>query len=250
MVGRLFIRILVLCTLISACSPKSRPVKKSNIEQMHFNDIDLSPGTKRHLIKTNQGEAYEFYLTCPDHTSQAKFPLVMALHWAGGGEDFDRFHRCLAMPGFSEVPAFIISPDANNDVWYSDKNSKMILDLVNLAKQHWPVDENKIIVMGYSSGGMGAWYFTSKHANIFSAGIPMAATFKPQTKIDVPIYVIHGEKDELFDVQMTQVEIETATAYGSEVFLSVEPSYSHYMACEYVGALKEGVAWIMNKLEH
>ena len=218
--------------------------------QVTFESIEFKEGTTKQQIKNAQGEVYPFYLTIPPLQSNNKFPLVLALHWAGGGDVYNEFHHCLAIPAFSDVPAVIVSPDGNYDVWYSETNKSMVVELINKALTSWPVDPEKVIVTGYSNGGIGSWYFAEHHSDVISAAIPVAAQYAPQSVINIPTYIIHGESDELFDVNLVRNMVTTWAKKGANLQLKVVPEFSHYMACAYAEELKKAVNEIMSVLEN
>ena len=147
------------------------------------------------------------------------------------------------------MDAIIVSPYAERLLWFDAQNEEKILKLIELAKRHWNVDPNKIIVTGYSNGGNGSWYFAEKYPKIIRAAIPMASAYAVQSKIEVPLYVIHGEKDELFDVNKIREEVNMAAAKGAQIKLSVNPEFSHYMACAYVDELRKAVTWLQTQLK-
>ena len=98
--------------------------------------------------------------------------------------------------------------------------------------------------MGYSNGGNGSWYFAEKHSDLFTAAIPMASAYPIKKKISIPLYVIHGAKDELFKVDDTRKWVNTSKEAGSDIILSINENLSHFEACAYVEELRKGGEWL------
>ena len=209
-----------------------------------FRAIPLTPGTRDVRLKPNLYQAWFMRVRIPEVPPGERKPLVLALHWAGGGDLYQGFHQCLAEPGLADLDAFIISPDAEFQIWYSHNNREKVLTLVRLAMQYWPVDTTRILVTGYSNGGNGAWWDAEKHPELFTAGIPMGSSYEPGGPIRVPLYVIHGAKDELFPLERTKAFADAAVRDGAKMEFVVNEQLSHYVGCAYVEELKRGVAWV------
>lgn len=80
--------------------------------------------------------------------------------------------------------------------------------------------------MGYSRGGGGSWLFAKDHSEISSA-IPIASSFSTDEEIEVPIYVIHGENDELFPLSTIGTSVQHSNSAGSNIRLEVAGGLIH-----------------------
>jgi dipeptidyl aminopeptidase/acylaminoacyl peptidase len=82
----------------------------------------------------------------------------------------------------------------------------------------------------------------------------MASSYNPVEfdgtipKIDVPLYVIHGEDDELFPVAETQAFVDQSRSAGSEIEFVIAPGLTHFKPCEYVDVLKTAVTWVATEI--
>ena len=63
-------------------------------------------------------------------------------------------------------------------------------------------------------------------------------------KIDTPLYVIHGENDELFPLAETQAWVDQSVEAGSTIEFVVAPGLTHNQACDYVPYLKDAIEWL------
>ena len=59
-----------------------------------------------------------------------KNALIIALHWAGGGDTYKEFNDCLVLPGLQDVNAIIVSPEGENQLWNTGNNIDKILAIV------------------------------------------------------------------------------------------------------------------------
>lgn len=108
-----------------------------------------------------------------------------------------------------------------------------MVGLVTLALKYWDIDPTKVVVLGYSNGGNGSWFYAETLPMLFSAGIPMASSYSTigtdgqPRKIDIPLYVIHGENDELFPLAETQAWVNQSIEAGSFIEFVVAPGLTH-----------------------
>ena len=173
-----------------------------------------------------------------------KRPLVIALHWAGGGEVYKEYFSCLVEPVFTAIDPVIIAPDAEYLAWTVPHNEHKVLTLIDLAKKFWNIDPDKIIITGYSNGGIGSWHFAHAYPDHFAAAIPMAGAYKHARKTSVPLYVIHGQKDELFPVNQIEDWVRAMKAIDNNITFAIHPEHSHYTACAYTEELKKAMTWL------
>jgi len=186
---------------------------------------------------------YNLRLIGPTKADGLPKPLILALHWAGGNEDYKVFSDCLIEPAFQDLDAYIIVPDAEQQIWYTEHNQQKVLELMDAAMAIWKVDKTKVLVTGYSNGGNGSWYYAEHHANLFNAAIPMASSYQVKGSVKPPIYLIHGAKDDLFPIATTLDFAKEAQAAGTDITIKTNEHLSHFEACAYVEDLKAGVAW-------
>jgi len=177
-------------------------------------------------------------LSVPKIETGKKFPLILALHWAGNLSTYKEYADCLAFPGLETLGGIIVAPSSNGLRWNQPINEKRIIQLIKEIVKHWPVSEKQIIVIGYSNGGIGSWHFANKYPELFAAAIPMAGYYRP-AKLEIPTFVIHGRKDELFKVEEVEEVINLSMKNGSKIYLELVEDYSHYMGCDYVEVLQK-----------
>lgn len=213
---------------------KTSEIKNFNLKQGEF-DIPL--------VMTNNKE-WNIHFSIPEIEEGTKVPLIIALHWAGGGETYLEYANCLAVPAMKSLNGIIVSPSGDFDHWVDPKNEQRLMAMVKLMIKHWPINPDQIIVTGYSNGGIGSWYLARKYPKLLAAAIPMAAYYSAK-KVNIPVYAIHGEKDELFDLKEAQSFIGKSKAKGSSIDLTILEGKSHYEACAYVESLRN----VMEKVQ-
>jgi predicted peptidase len=260
---RIRIALLFILVTLCGCSKDEEDditiVDSRTIEEVieDFKNLNIQPGINDISMESmNSGVFWDFRVIAPADASETnKRPLVMALHGASGGSPTAHQNTsCYIEPGLEELNAFIISPNAGTEQWYSISNQIQVINLVELAKTHWHVDANKVLVTGYSNGGNASWLYTDFFPQYFTAGTAMASSYNTRradgsiSAIAVPLYVIHSNTDELFPVATTQAFVEDSINAGSTIEFVIAEGLSHYKPCDYVSYLKDGVAWVQNNV--
>ncbi|MEM7380889.1 MAG: dienelactone hydrolase family protein [Bacteroidota bacterium] len=237
--------LLVFCLLIPVAAFSQKGL---NPAENSFSKIELRPGTSDATFLSNSGKKWKMRINFPQKIAQLeRNTLILALHWAGGYGTYSGFADCLAIPGFRSMDAIIVAPEGEGQLWSSQNNISKIETIIAQAVKHWKVDPKKVVVSGYSNGGNGSWFFAEHYPELFSAAIPMASAYKAERKIKIPLYVVHGEKDELFPLSRTQQWVEMAKKKGSDITLVVNSGLSHFEGCAYTEELKKASQWL-NKL--
>ena len=242
--------------ILSACKSSDDsilvplPVRSFADVETDFQALDLSAGIHDVSLEITGGVYYDFRVIAPERTAEENRPLVIAFHGASVSTDAHKNTACYVEPGLEVLDAFILSPYAEGGLWFEDKNQEMIGNLVFLMKKYWPIEEDKIAVTGYSNGGNASWLFAKSQPGTISAAIPMASSYDVHeldgtvAKWDVPLYVIHGENDDLFPVDTTQTWVDATVNVGSDVTFVIAPGLGHYTPCDYVPYLQEAATWL------
>ncbi|MEE8341516.1 MAG: hypothetical protein V3R52_05420, partial [Candidatus Neomarinimicrobiota bacterium] len=139
-------------------------------------NINLNSGIRIDSLELKDGSIWNFAISVPETIESSNVPLVLALHWAAeNGAEYEPYLRCQAAPGLEKLNAIIFTPDAGDYNFWDYENYSLIITLIDYAKKYWPIDEDKIIVTGYSNGGYGTWFFGVNYPFLFSAAIPVGS---------------------------------------------------------------------------
>lgn len=210
-----------------------------------FSKVKLKPGTHEITLENDYGKKWKARITFPRAIDASKEnTLIIALHWAGDFGTYKEFHNCLVFPALNDLNAIIISPEAERQLWSTSNNEEKILAIIAYSQKYWNVNHEKIAVTGYSNGGNGSWYFAEHHPELLSAAIPMASSYSINKKIEIPLYVIHGARDELFDIAKTTKYVRQTVEAGSGLTFVVNARLSHYNGCSYIDELKKAGEWL------
>lgn len=218
-----------------------------------FQNLNLTTGINDVALINTSNSVWNFRVILPENPTENR-PLIIALHgFSGDNTDAHKTTACYIEPGYASLNAIIISPNAGSFIWEEIPNQLQILSLVDLAVRYLPVDPDKIVVTGYSAGGNGSWFSGETQPNVFSAAIPIASSYNTTTNglarfIETPMYVIHGEEDELFPLELTQGWVNEAKDAGANITFVVAPELTHIEPCNYASYIEDAADWLVNDI--
>ncbi len=225
-----------------------------------FENLTINEGTNDlQLESLVEGVFWKFRIIVPEGASDSNTrPLVLRLHGAARGNSpgAHQSTSCLVEPAFEGKDVFILSPNSNGKFWFEESNILQVNVLMELTMANLDVDTSKMVVTGYSDGGNGAWFYAQYYEQLFpraipfSAAIPLASSYNTATasgtvnKINVPLYVIHGEKDDLFPLEITRGFVQASIDAGSEITFVVAEGLVHNEPCAYEDEMEDAVDWL------
>ena len=122
-----------------------------------------------------------------------------------------------------------------------------VLALIDSVRSQYTIDDGRILVTGFSFGGIGTWYFAGMHPEIFSAAIPVASRVTEEFLVnidDIPIYVIHSRADEVLSSSEIVERVDALKAQGVDVTLKLINGVSHYNTGAFVDPLRGAIPWL------
>ncbi len=194
-----------------------------------------------------------------------KWPLVVSLHgynppnppyvqWWGA----DQRHHGLA----DRYGVIVIEPHGRFNTWYHGIGEKDVLRCVEMARKRFNVDEGRVYLMGYSMGGGGTWYVGTRNTDVFAAIAPIfggwdyhvsmgkkgltgltpaerrqmereSSFAQAESLLTTPVFVNHGDADELVDVDQSRYAVRMLQRWGYDVRYWEHPGKGHGgLGCE------------------
>jgi len=202
------------------------------------------------ITELKSGLKLRYTLSLPRHYSPASsYPLVIALHYGGKVTPFysKGIMTSLVEPALEDLNAIIVAPDCPSMGWTNTVSETAVLELILLLMEEYNIDSDRLVILGYSLGGSGTWHMAARHPDLFSAAIPISAPADISTIPiieDVPLYVIHGEKDELFPSLDVRLLCEKQKNGGAEIELIIVPGASHHQLARFIIPLKATIPWV------
>ena len=170
-------------------------------------------------------------------------------------------HNCIiAAPSAQKEP-----PDAKNEDaggrelkhWWSYRDGNFPLSALSLLKKRYAIDENRVVLTGYSMGGFGTWNIGLRTPDRFCALIPYAGGLSRAEylglKVDermrklhlnafnLPVYFVHGDADKTVPVELDRESAKQLKALGCEFEYKEVPKAGHIMNVRDGGEIMTGI---------
>jgi predicted esterase len=212
-------------------------------------------------LKTNEIPGFalntkgELVSTQPGSTEQKKVPLVVFLHGSGERGNDNEAQLKNAVMGliepdqFDKHPCFILAPQCPAEArWaggsrdgdfltFDPKNPQppgaMVLELIDSVLAKYPaIDRSRIYLTGLSMGGFGTFDLAMRRPELFAAAMPLCGGGDPKAAHlikDMPMWVIHGTRDEAVMPRFSRRMVESLKAQGSSVKYTEYTTLGHLM---------------------
>lgn len=211
--------------------------------------LQLAQETGIHKQKLEPSERL-YTIGIPEGYQEAELvPLVLALHWGGPVMPYtgELALLGLAVPGLYELGAIMVAPDRTTDDWANPQAETHLIELLDFIQGQYRIDKDKVVIMGYSLGGIGAWYMTARHPDRFSVAIALSAMPPKEARKmpwETPMYVIHSFRDELFPIREVNAVIDPMVEQGAPIKFLLIDRARHYHTEEFIDPLRSSVPWV------
>jgi predicted esterase len=195
-----------------------------------------------HAVRREQGlpVTYPYAKRLPDGYAEAadrRWPAIIYLHGSGGevprdyGDPAKRVvevqDRDLLGWAKGHPQPFAIYALLAEGGWRPD-DVAATLDRI-LAEDR--IDPDRVIIMGFSMGGMGTWDCTVDLPGRWAAAVPIGGrggrSAEMSRAVQVPAWVFNGDADGTTTLADAQVAVDALRAAGGDVRLTVLPGIDH-----------------------
>ena len=140
--------------------------------------ISVNPGLAvRGFQSQVDGSVQPVGLVLPEKLEPTKkLPLYVWLH-GRGDKSTDLHFICERLDRKGEVApadAITLHPFGRQCVGYKNAGSTDVMEAIDFACANYPVDERRIVLIGFSMGGAGAWLLAAHYTDRFVAASPGA----------------------------------------------------------------------------
>jgi predicted peptidase len=190
------------------------------------------------LFETKDGTKVDYLIYLPPEYQQGgekKFPLMLFLHGRGesqgGIQSVAKWGPPQMVARGEDLPFIIVSPQCPpGDFWTSDRQLKVVNELLDGIMSTHAVDLQRVYLTGLSMGGFGSWSLAAQSPEKFAAAVPICGAGDPKRADrlkDLPIWVFHGEQDNVIPIKRSTEMVEAIRAAGG--------SLVRYTTLEHVG---------------
>ena len=212
-----------------------------------------APGTYTMSFAVPDSSPMRYALTIPrGYNPKVARPLILALH--PGGQRFPgygaQFAQQIVAPGLADLGAIIVAPDVPARSWTDPIADRAVIGLIRSVMADFNIDPSRVLVAGFSLGGRGAWFHSSRHADVFTAAIVMAGSAADEP-IDglakIPTYVIHSKNDEVVEFEPAERTVAALQKLGRPIAFAVLEDATHFNMGSYIDPLESGGQWVMER---
>lgn len=186
-------------------------------------------------------EKLQYLLFLPEaygHDPAKRWPWILFLHGAGErGKDPEVLKRhgipriVTEQPGFPFLAISPQCPEASS--WTHHLQS--LHSLIDEIQNHFAVDADRLYLTGMSMGGNGVWMLAVRHPDRFAAIAPVCGYglssdgFPERVCVlkDVPVWVFHGEEDDVVPISQSRILVQTLQTCGGQVRFTSYPNTGH-----------------------
>ena len=177
-------------------------------------------------LVSKQGLNYQLFGN-PKWEGKQRQPLLIWLHGSGQSGNDNTAQMGGATGVFTkeenqkERPCFMIAPQCPDSAigWNKQVADNLMLLIADLADR-LPIDRNRIYLTGSSMGGFGTFNLAAKYPDVFAAAVPLCGggdVKAAETLKRVPMWVFHGDKDDMVPVERSRNAVKAIEAAGGKV---------------------------------
>jgi predicted peptidase len=209
----------------------------------------LTPGVHKQAVDVPGVGQVKYTIEIPSsYDGSTPVPLVLALHYGYNGSVPEAYTGAGMIddfrPGLADLQAIVIAPDVLGGDWTDAENEKAAVWLTQSAIQTYAIDPKRVVVTGYSMGGAGTWFIGSRHQDVFTAALPVAAPVTGSTDWKIPVYAIHSQQDEIVPHGAAKRHADAIRGKGAKVEFNSASGLTHYDSPAYASHVGEGVKWL------
>ena len=174
-------------------------------EPRRYESQPVGSQPNRQIAVRGLDRSYALYVPESYQPEQA-YPLIVCLHGAGfSGEAY--LDRWIPRLGDRYILA---CPTVAMGAWWTRYGEDLVLQVLRDVQDRYHVDPDRIFLTGMSNGGIGAWIIGMHYADRFAGLAPMASGIDDvlfpfvENLSHTPVYVIHGQEDQVMPVQLSR----------------------------------------------
>lgn len=195
------------------------------------------------------------------YTPDKKWPLIVFLHGMGERGDDGWKQTEVGIGGAIRMnperfPAIVVMPQcAKSTTWGGSENPegapawKHIDSVIAYAKQHYAVDDKRVLLTGLSMGGFGTFRYGAMRADQIAAFMPICgggSTADAPALAQRPLWAFHGLADTVVKPEQSRNMVDAIKAAGGNVKLTEYEGVGHN-SWDKAYRDPEAIAWLLNQ---
>jgi predicted peptidase len=222
----------------TGAADQTRPADDAEFEALQYKDAGGATLLYR-LLKPG-----------PTAPAQQSHPLLVFLHGAGErGSDNEaqlKHGKEMMLTAARKYGAFVLVPQCPAgekwvDVDWGRSEQKMpekpaqslrlLVELIARLQKEYPIEADRLYVMGLSMGGYGTWDMIQRYPDMFAAAVPICGggdETQAERIAKIPVWAFHGAKDTTVSVSRSRNMIQAIKAAGGEPKYTEYPDVGHF----------------------
>lgn len=202
-----------------------------------------------------------------------KWPVVVYLH--GYNQDNPEYIKWWSVDkrhdaASDKYDVIYIEPHGRGNTQYSGPGDRDVLKCIEMAKQKFNVDEERVYLTGASMGGFGTWNVATRHPELFAAIAPIygggdyhvltpkeilekmsgreifqsdksSSTAQLESLLNMPILVSHGDQDQSVNVNLSRYLVRMLQRWNYDVRYIEVPDKGH----SDLGLSDQTIVWML-----
>ena len=223
-----------------------------------------------------QDTTYRFQVYVPvEYTPEREWSVILYLHGADEvGEDGQAQTQVGLGPIIQEYPerfpAIVVFPQARSRKGWRGEMAELAVRALEQTMGEFRCDRERVYLTGVSMGGYGTWYLALMHPQRYAALLPICGGLdmpslperpKPTADAsdqerdyvgaadrlrDIPVWVFHGEQDEVVPVEESRRMVKALREEGVEVRYTEYPGVGHN-SWEAAYSDPQVISWLLSR---
>jgi hypothetical protein len=219
----LLVLFIPVCLFLSGPVFGAEPATDVNSVGELNRKIEISPsgGLLNITFKSRIDQSFQPMLVKvpPDYTKTTSWPLLVVLHGLGDGP--------IVVPSIDSMVQ--VGPFGRGDTWYRGIGEQDVFECIELAKQIFNIEPDRIYLCGFSMGGAGVFELGLKYPDTWAACVPVCGPMGNPDLVangrNLPFWINTGSQDRLVPAKYSKNAYERA----------VELGFKHWKYTEYEG---------------
>ncbi len=192
---------------------------------------------------------YRLRLPSNFDSKKGPYPLLIFLHGAGERGTDNRAQLVHGKPLMEQAAdrygCLVVAPQCPPEkLWaghhWSDENlsltaqpsgpMRLLMKLIDQMETDYPIDSDRVYIMGLSMGGFGTWDAIQRYPERFAAAAPICGGGDPalvERIKNTPIWAFHGEIDSVVPVSRSRRMVDGLKKLGGKIRYSEYPGVYH-----------------------